>query len=63
MSRRAVQAREDAHLDMYMAHEDAVIAEIARHFPGFSRAIWAVVFHLRENEGSIEPGECCEPDA
>jgi len=29
----------DAHLDMYMAHEDAVIAEIARHFPGFSRAI------------------------
>ena len=59
---RAVNAYEEALTTMSLAYQDYVIAEIARHFPGLSRAIWGVVFHLRDVEGSIPPGECCEPE-
>jgi hypothetical protein len=58
----AVRAYEQALTDMSLAYQDYVVAEIARHFPGLSRAIWAVVFHLRDVEGSLPPGECCEPE-
>jgi hypothetical protein len=60
---RAVSAYEQALTDMSLAYQDYVVAEIARHFPGLSRAIWAVVFHLRDVEGSLPPGGCCEPEA